>query len=171
MYPNTVINYFTSKLIKNLVPVKSTEKKNTRAGVCRNDDNRASFLSCRTCEKCELCSFPRAGPETGSSAVSPLHSAQISRERPLAAVPGRTDAVAVGLIDRKHVGVVGANRDAAAAKGDREYLHPIHTSAPLKPPGFPHRYVCLRCAEQLPSPSLSLSRSLSLSPSRSLSFF
>lgn len=66
-------------------------------------------------------------------------------------MPGRCDAVAVavGLIDRKHVGVVGANRDAAAAKGDREYLHPVHTSAPLKPPGFPHRYVCLWCAEQL----------------------
>lgn len=82
-------------------------------------------------------------------AASLLRSAIISRERPLAEVPGRCDAVAVGLIDRKHVGVVGANRDAAAAKGDREYLHPVHISAPLKPQGFPRRYVCLRCAEQL----------------------
>lgn len=41
-------------------------------------------------------------------------------------------AVAVGLIDRKHVGVVGAGakRDAAAARGDTEDLHP---SAPLDP--------------------------------------
>lgn len=39
--------------------------------------------------------------------------------RPLAEALRRCDAlaVAVGLIDRKHVGVVGANRDAAAAKG------------------------------------------------------
>lgn len=54
-----------------------------------------------------------------------------------AAAAAAACAVAVGLIDRKHVGVVGANRDAAAAKGDREYLHPVHTPAPLKPPGFP----------------------------------
>lgn len=51
--------------------------------------------------------------------LSPLRWAEISRERPLAEAPRRCDAlaVAVGLIDRKHVGVVGANRDAAAAKG------------------------------------------------------
>lgn len=50
---------------------------------------------------------------------SPLRWAEISRERPLAEALRRCDAlaVAVGLIDRKHVGVVGANRDAAAAKG------------------------------------------------------
>lgn len=80
-----------------------------------------------------------------TEAASPLRSTVISRERPLAEVPGRCDAVAVavGLTDRKHVGVVGANRDAAAAKGDREYLHPVHISAPLEPQGFPHRLVCL----------------------------
>lgn len=55
-------------------------------------------------------------------------------------------AVAVGLIDRKHVGVVGANRDAAAAKGDREYLHPVHISAPLK--SAPGRWLCWRCAKK-----------------------
>lgn len=49
-------------------------------------------------------------------------SAQISRE--LLAEPGRCDAVAVGLIDRKHVGAVGTNRDAAAA-GDGEQLRPL----------------------------------------------
>lgn len=72
-------------------------------------------------------------------AASPPHSAQVSREQPIAAAPERCDAVAVavGLIDRKHVGVAAANRDAVAAKGDREYLHPVHTPAPLKPPGFP----------------------------------
>lgn len=102
-------------------------------------------------------SAPHTGLETGwLEQRAHCTWALISRERPLTAVPGRCDAVAVGLIDRKHVGVVGANRDAAAAKGDREYLHPIHTSAPLKAPGFPSRYVCLWCAEQLLSLSLSL---------------
>lgn len=82
-----------------------------------------------------------------AEATSLLRFTVISRERPLAEVPGRCDAVAVGLTDRKHVGVVGANRDAAAAKGDREYLHPVHISAPLEPQGFPRRLLCLWCAE------------------------
>lgn len=84
-----------------------------------------------------------------AEATSRLRSTVISRERPLAEVPGRCDAVAVavGLTDRKHVGVVGANRDAAAAKGDREYLHPVHISAPLEPQGFPRRLLRLWCAE------------------------
>lgn len=58
--------------------------------------------------------------------------ANLARAARITEVPGRCDAVAVGLIDRKHVGVVGANRDAAAAKGDGEYLHPNPTSAALE---------------------------------------
>ncbi|CAB1442424.1 unnamed protein product [Pleuronectes platessa] len=59
-------------------------------------------------------------------------TALISRDLLLSAA---CDAVAVGLIDRKHVGVVGANRDAAAATGDRD-LHPVLSSAPVKPTGL-----------------------------------